>query len=690
VSMCPTGALSSKNTHYVGTPERESLSICGFCGVGCSLTMGAAGERIIEVNPSHMQDTVNVATLCVRGHFAHDFLNAGDRLISPMIRKNGGQEEEQLIPVSWDEALESIANRLIEIKKIDGPQSIGFLGSSKCTNEENYLFQKMARVFFEANNVDNGGYLSGQTLLKNFEQMTDGGGRIRPLSGLEESEAIFVIGADPNRSVPVVSYYLKRAARKGIPLIVADPRRTDLVNFSSLWLRLTPRSDLEMINGIAALLNEEEAYDHSFIHRHTEDFSRYRSELSRVDLERICEVTGLETSSIEEAAGLLRGKKIAFVVGHGILQQKHGVNSIEALVNLSLFTGSLGSDGAGVYMVARENNQFGAWDMGAVPDTLPGRQSLKDDTLRKKWERVWKTTISPDPGLDIIRMIKEAEKGNLKALYIMGENPLRSLPNPDRVQKALERLDFLVVQDILNSETARIADVVLPGAAFSEKGGSFTNLEGRIQSFSPVVSPPASAKPDWEILDLLATKIGNSEPYNSLEKIRAEIRQHVPMYTELKETGQGWITETSQRNIFHADEKGSLIPFSPVVSIGNELPDAEFPFTAILGSSHYHLGSGTRTCHSDSILTFDLKGEIEISPEDSEKLDLKNGDMVGVLSPHGAITREVRIIKGLSPGLLFVPLAFSGNSAMNLIELTQIGKPDAPGWKTCQIKLEKV
>jgi len=658
--------------------------------------MGISGERIIEVNPPHVQDTVNGATLCVRGHFAHDFLNAGSRLLRPIIRENGKCKEDQPIPTTWDEALALVTNRLLEIRKKGGPQSIAFLGSSKCTNEENYLFQKIARVFFETNNIDNGGYVSGSSLLKHLEQKIDGGGRIRPFSGLEESEVIFVIGSDPNHTVPVAGYYLKRAFRKGIPLIVADPRRTELVNFSSTWLRVAPQSDAEMINGLAALLNEEEAYDRSYIYRHTEDFSRYRGALSRLDLERVCNATGIEMSTMKAAARLLKGKKIAFVVGHGVIQQKHAVQTLEALLNLSLFTGSLGCEGAGFYIVARENNQFGAWDMGAVPDALPGHGALNDDTTRKRWEKAWDANISPDPGLNMVRMIEEAEKGNLKALYIMGENPIRSLPDPDRIRRALEKIDFMVVQDILDSETAKIADVVLPGTAFSEKGGSFTNMEGRIQSFNPAVAPPGDARPDWEILDRLAATIGHSKPYDSLEKIRSEIRQLVPMYIHLPENGPGWITETSQRNIFHMDEKGSLVPFSPVVSIEDKAPkapkasDDDYPFTAILGSLRYHLGSGTRTRYSDRIQAFGLKGEIEISPEDSQQLDLTDGDTVSVVSRCGAVERKVRVKRELMAGHLFVPLGFSDNGAMHLIELTLLASPDSPGWKTCRVKLEKV
>lgn len=690
VSMCPTGALASKNTKYVGTPEREGLSVCGFCGVGCSLTMGVAGEQVIEVNPSHRQDTVNGATLCVRGHFAHDFLNAGERLIRPMIRKDG-----ELISASWDEALEIVADRLLNIKRTSGPQSVALLGSSKCTNEENYLFQKIARVLLGTNNIDNGGYSSGQRLLRLIDEKTDGGCRIHPLEQLEKAEAIFVLGANPDQSAPVVGYYLKRASRKGVTLIVADPRQTELADFASVWLSLLPQSDLELINGIAALLYQKKAYDPSFIDRFTEGFGEYGDGLSSLDLERVTGVTGLDLDILEETAGLLNGKKIAFVVGHGILQQRYGMQSIEALFNLSLMTGSLGHAGAGIYGLARENNQIGAWDMGTAPHALPGRQPLNDvlnsDTARRDWERAWQAKLLPDQGVNVVRMIEEAEKGNLKALYILGENPLRSLPQPERVRKALASVDFVVVQDIFPTETAEIADVILPGAAFSEKGGSFTNMEGRIQTFLPVAPPPGEAKPDWESLFLLAAKIGYTGGNDSLEKIRAEIAELVPMYVELdSQRDVAWVKETSKRKLFDPGGKGGMIPFSSVVSTGDEVYDDIYPFTAILGSVRYHLGSGTRTGYSDRIEELGLKGEVEISPEDGINSGLRDGDMVRVLSPHGSLERAIRLEKRLRKGLIFVPLAVNANDAMNLIGLTELCRPESPGWKTCRVKLEKL
>ncbi len=681
VSMCPTGALSTKNSRYAGSPETESLSICGFCSVGCSLAMGAIGEHIIEVNPAERPDSVNRATLCVRGHFAHDFLNSPQRLISPLGRKKDEDGTGQLAPMAWDEALSTISKRLLEIKAENGPQSIAFLGSSKCTNEENYLFQKIARAVIGTNNVDNGGYIYGQPLLKVLDEKTAGGYRVNRLADLDKADAILVLGADPNHSVPVVSYYLKRAARKGIPLIQVDPRKTELASVASLWLAIKPQSDLELINGLAALLHEQKAYDSTFVDKYTEGFSLFRYGLSSLDMEKISRATNLESSVINKTADLLKQKKIAFVIGHGILQQKNAQHTLGAILNLALMTGSQGSPGAGLFVLARENNQLGAMDMGTAPDLLPGRQPLGDDAARKNWEKNWKISISPDPGLNLVRIIEAAEAGSLKALYILGENPLRALPESGRVKKALEKLELLVVQDILNTETTQLADIVLPGAAISEKQGSVTNLEGRIQSFQPVVPPPGKARPDWEILDRLAAELGTDKPYGALEKIREEIRRWVPGYESLNGHDPGWLKTTAGTDDF--------VSFYPVVSTEDDSDDKNFPYTAIIGSMRYQLGSGTRTHASDRINAFDLAGQLEISPRDSTDLEVQNGDAITVTSTSGSITRKVRIDKSLGPGLIFVPTGFNGNDAMSLLQLSDITRPGSPGWKTVGVKIKK-
>jgi formate dehydrogenase (NADP+) alpha subunit len=685
VSICPTGALSPGTNTYVGTPERESHSVCGFCGVGCHFSIGVVNDKVVEVNPSHRAGTVNGATLCVRGHFAHDFLNSGKRLTGPLVRKTGENGEETLMPASWEMAIDRVATRLSEIKKENGSQSIAFLGSSKCTNEENYLFQKIARVLVGTNNIDNGGYLSGQALLLQFDTATGGRWRKSPLGKLETAEAILVIGADVCHTVPVVSYYLKRASRKGVPLIVVDPRQTELQHFSSLYLQVCPQSDLEFLNGLAALLHQKNGHDSAFLDKHTEGFSILRYALSSLDLDRVCRITGLNWGQMERATDLLKGRRISVVLGQGIFQQRYADHTMGALLNLLLITGSLGARTAAFYIAAKENNLVGAMDMGVVPGYLPGRQPLGDERSRKFWEKAWGAPLSPDSGLNLVRMIEKAEAGHLKALYIMGENPLRSLPEPERVKKALEKIEFLVVQDILDTETSRLADVVLAGAAFCEKGGTFTNLEGRIQGVGPVVPPPGHARPDWEILDSLSERLGHGKPYGSVEKIGKEIRQLIPLYAELAPSGRGWVRDTDPIGA----ETKELMAFAPIVATEEDGGEADYPYTAILGGKRYHLGSGTRTGHSSRIGALGVAGEIEISSADAITLGVNDGDQLIVTSRYGMLERGVRISKGVNPGQLFVPTGACANTAMTLIGLSELVGQSADGWKSCPVKLQK-
>jgi formate dehydrogenase alpha subunit len=690
VSICPTGALSPHalggGRPFVGTPEREIHSICGFCGVGCSLEMGTADDRIVEVNPSHLPGTVNRSTLCVRGHFAHDFLNAADRLTHPAIVTDGRPASAQ-----WEEALELIAGRFLEMKKTEGPQSLAFLGSSKCTNEENYLFQKIARVVIGTNNVDNIGNFFGQSLVRRMDEQAGGKWRINRLEDLDKAEAILVLGADPTHSTPVVGYCLKRAAQQGTPLVVVDPRETELVQYATHWLRIKPQTDLELINGLAGLLVAGKKYDPAFMDRHTPGFDTPGAGLGLPDLERICRITELDIRALEKTVELLRGKRPAIIVGNGILQQKYGIHSSAAIMNLLSVTGGPSVPGAGIYILARENNQIGAMDMGSAPDLLPGRQPLADDGVRRAWEHRWNTQLPSNPGLTVAGMIEAAEKGILKALYIMGENPLRSLPQPHRVKAALQKLDFLVVQDILNTETTQIADVVLPGAAFSEKRGSFTNLEGRIQSFLEVVSPQGDGWPDWEILDQLAARLGKRESYGSLGRIRAEIREFVPMYKDLPDCGQGWIAEPHPDAIAaDVSAAGGLTSFSGPTFMDDQPSDKDYPLIAILGTLRFHLGSGTRSTCSQRIFRFGLKGEVEISPEDGANLNLLDGDTVRIISRRGAIQREIRKETSVGQGRIFIPLAVNQNDAMDLIDLSEPTASDYAGLKTCPVRLEKI
>ncbi|MFP4159589.1 MAG: molybdopterin-dependent oxidoreductase [Desulfobacterales bacterium] len=687
VSICPTGALSTKHTDFVGTPEKELDSVCGFCGAGCSLALGISGNRIIEVNPSKIRGSVNGPTLCVRGHFAHDYLNTPDRLDQPMIRGLNEDNEPVFHPAEWKDAVSRAAESLAEIKRSHGPGSIAFIGSPRCSTEENYLFQKIARVLFETNNVTSTGTINGQGLMRRAEEKTRGAARILPLSSLENAEAIVAVNFEPGHAVPVAGYHVKRAARAGTPVVTIDARRTGLAPFAGARIRPDPGADAEaripgLISALTAQISEQGGQDSNFVTKYTTGWDSYKASVD--DLLAAQPVSAAEKREISRAAGLLSGRKIAVIIGADTLEQEHGTQTVDAAFNLALATGSLGAKNTGIFIPAPEANTAGALDMGALPDMLPGRKSLSDQDSRKQLERLWNVKLSPDPGLDLPGIIEAAESGHLKALYIMGENLLRSLPDRQRVDAALKKLDFIVVQDIIDNQTAKLAHVILPGAAFAEKSGSFTNMEGRIQSFTPASDAPGQSLADWQILGLLAQNMGYPEQYGTVEKIRQEIRRTIPMYAALGTQRQGWVKNAESGSPF--SENGARFEFSPA---GPAESKREKPFTATLGSLRWHLGGGTRTARSARIANWNRDNKARLSPSDIEALGLEEDGFVRITSDHGAVERGYMADAGLLPGRVFIPLGFSGNDAAELADIEAL-KPAAPAWRTCRVDIEKI
>ena len=445
VSICPTGALSAKNTRYIGTPEKEANSICTFCGVGCSLTMGIGGGKIMEVNPSKRKISVNGATLCMRGHFANDFINTPDRLKTPMVKSEDENSADTYVAVSWDEALERVTTRLSDIKRQHGPDSLMFVGSSKCTNEENFLFQKIAREIFESNNIVNGGYMSGQQLISYIDEQTHGSCRVNTLTDLESAEAIIVIGADLENTVPVAGYHVKRAAKKGAAVVAIDPYKTDLTPHCAVWLRpnlvkVGCQHAGNLINALAREIIDAGFQDAEFANQYTSGMDAYVASLSGFSIQKSAQMFDVTESALNQAVEAVKGRKIAFVLSPDTMNFKDGKLLADAVINLALLTGSLGKPKAGIYVPVAENNLVGALDMGAVPDYLPGREKISPEN---------------NAGLDMAGFLAAAESGKIKAAYIMGENLLRSLAQPGRVQAALQNLEFLVVQDIVDNETTK-------------------------------------------------------------------------------------------------------------------------------------------------------------------------------------------------------------------------------------------
>jgi len=665
VSLCPTGALVQSSSVYTGTALDRRESVCGFCGAGCSISIGVNGNRVTDVQPSEKKDTVNGVTLCVRGHFGLDFLESKGRLLNPMAGR--GDDRTAL---SWDDALSRVAGRFAEIRDRFGPGSIGFYGSSKCSNEENYLFQKIARAALGTNHIDNGGFVYGRPGMGLIDKLTSGYSGKNPFADLEKAQVILVAGADPGNSVPVLNYHIKRAAKKGSALIVVGHRYSDLVMHGNMWLRPGSGKDLvgfyrDMAQGISACLDQGTGRD----------------------LSSISERTGVTESLFREAAQLMSNKRTAFVVGNEILAQAGGESAITAWVRLAGVAECLGSRGGGIYPVVRENNLMGSWDMGTVPEQLPGRIDILDKDSRLPFESYWNVSLQASPGMNILQMIGAAEKGDLKAMYVMGENPVRSLAQSKRVQKALEGLEFLAVQDILETETTALAHLVLPGAAFLEKKGSFTNMEGRVQSVERVLTPPGQAKSDFVILSQVASGLGLTG--NSLGDIRREIETLVPAYQGLAQSSSLW-----RENIWTGKDEPPPMEVTGTEGPDKVKPHKDYPLTAVIVDSYFQAGCGTRTGYSTRINraqdpTAQATSLIHMSKNLARMMGLDDGSRIRVISPHGSVSRSMACDPDMSDDMLYIPRAFEANDVMNLFDLKLDETSVLSGWKQCRVRIEK-
>ncbi len=684
ISMCPTGALRPRNQGHAGSPEKWTASVCGFCGIGCSLELGTAGDVLVDVQPSGGPETPNRSTLCVRGHFEQDYVNAKERLRTPGLGR--GQERKA---AGWDQALEKAAGGLREIRNHYGPQSIAFLGSARCSLEENYLFQKIARALIGTNNVLSG--LPGweAALPEDPEPVLPASGPVATLNDVEQAEAVVVIGADPTESMPVLGYAVKRAARrKGTPVVVLDPRKTDLVKFSAAWIPVRPGRDSEVIDALAALLIDSRRMGGSNPGGGggAPGLAEYLEGLRALDVGAVEEAGGLPAGCLERASRVLAGREIVFVVGHGILEQDNAHLPLLALRDLARITGRGAAAESSMIFLSRENNRVGALDMGSAPAMLPGRIRLSDPEGRRLWERVWGVRLSPDPGVGPARLVPEMELGNIKALWVMGENPLSSLPQRPRVREAMEGLELLVVQDILETELSGMADVLLPAAAFSEKQGAFTSVEGRIRELGQAADPPGRALPDWAILarlyDLLAASPGG---YGSVSSIRKEIRDHVPGYRGLGVSPGGdgaWVER-------RPPQPESAARFHAPALAARGADDREYPWTVILGGIRNHLGSGTRTSHSRRLRTMGLAGDLEISPGDAAGLGVSEGETALVISGWGRLERRVRLSDRLGPGTAYLPTGVEGNNALDLLGPSEGRRGASAGWKHCRARIQR-
>lgn len=710
VQICPVGALTSK-PHYghlkrTRTKDIENMTTttCPYCGVGCQLdiatktlpTQTEPTKTIIKVYGANKAP--NYQSTCVKGRFGLNFITHPDRLKKPLIRKN-----EKLVEVEWDEALLYTIEKLWHIKKTKGSDAIAGLSSARCTNEENFIFQKFFRSVIGTNNVDHCARLCHASTVAGLAAAFGSGAMTNSIEELEHADVILVTGSNTTETHPVIAKYIKRAVlfRKA-KLIVIDPRKIDLVRYSTLWLRQKGGTDVAWISGMMNIIMEENLHDEAFISNRTENFEALKDILPKYTPEKVEEITGIPAADLIQAAKIFANTdKGTIIYSMGITQHSHGTDNVKSLANLAMLTGNIGKESTGVNPLRGQNNVQGACDMGALPNVFPGYQKVVDRKSLRKFEKAWNTKLSDKIGLTVIEMMNAICEGKIKAMYIMGENPMISDPNTNHVREALESLDFLVCQDIFLTETAQMADVVLPVCSFAEKEGTFTNTERRVLPIQKVVEPTEGAKEDWKVIQALAQGMGSFWEYTSVSDIVEEINRLVPQYA-----GITWQRmkdgERLQWPCYAVDHPGTKFLhqgkftrgkglFSAVEYLpSKELPDDEYPFVLSTGRTLFHYHTCSMTRRTKALPEYIKEAYMEICKEDLEKMGVQNEEKVIVSSRRGSIEIKTKETEKVKEGNVFIPFHFA-EAAANVLTIDALD-PAAkiPELKVCAVKIEKL
>ncbi|MEQ1639851.1 MAG: formate dehydrogenase subunit alpha [Novosphingobium sp.] len=667
VQACPTATLQEKAVKEIGKPERAVITTCAYCGVGCTFRAEMKGEQLVRMVP-WKDGKANRGHSCVKGRFAWGYANHQDRITRPMIRETIEQPWRE---VSWDEALAFTADRLRTIKAESGPRALGGITSSRCTNEETYLVQKLVRQGFGTNNVDTCARVchspTGYGLSKTFG--TSAG--TQDFDSVMDADVILVIGANPTDAHPVFASRMKRRLRQGAKLIVIDPRRIDLVRMphveAQYHLALQPGTNVAVLTAMAHTIVTEGLADEAFIRERCDwdeyqDWARFVSD-ERHSPETLAAVTRVPAQALREAARLFAtGGNGAIYYGLGVTEHSQGSSTVMSIANLAMVTGNIGRRGVGVNPLRGQNNVQGACDMGSFPHELPGYRHISGEGVRELFEAEWGVKLDPEPGLRIPNMLDAALDGSFRALYVQGEDILQSDPNTHHVAAGLAAMDCVIVHDLFLNETANYAHVFLPGSTFLEKNGTFTNAERRIQLVRKVMEP-ANGMEDWEVTQALAKAIGLEWDYSHPSEIMDEIARLTPTFSGVsfdrldKEGSLQWPVNDAAPNgspIMHVDGfvrgKGKFMVTDYVPT--DEKTGPRYPLLLTTGRilSQYNVGAQTRRTantvwHEEDVL--------EIHPTDAENRGIKSGDWVRLASRTGETTLRAETTDRVAPGVVY-------------------------------------
>jgi formate dehydrogenase major subunit len=690
--------------------DRSVESLCPFCGVGCQTRYDVRDNRILRV--MGRQGPSNLGRLCVKGRFGFDYVHHPQRLLRPLIRREGVAKDPQVLldpadplaafrEASWEEALDLAAGRLREIRDRNGAGALAGFGSAKGSNEEAYLFQKLVRTGFGTNDVDHCTRLCHASSVAALMEGLNSGAVSNPVADVQHAEVIVIIGANPTVNHPVAATFMKNAIERGTKLILMDPRRTELARFATHMLQFRPDTDVALLNAMLCTIIEEGLTDERFIAERTTGFDELRERVLRYTPEKMAPVCGIDAETIRAAARLYATSKGSMIFwGMGISQHVHGTDNARCLIALALTTGQIARRGTGLHPLRGQNNVQGASDMGLIPMFYPDYRPVEDSETREFFERLWGAKLDPKRGRTVVEIMNAALDGRIRGMYIMGENPAMSDPDLDHARAGLAQLEWLVVQDLFLTETAAFADVVLPASAFPEKTGTFTNTDRRVQLGRTALATPGDTRQDLWIIQEIARRFDLGWAYASAADVWAEIRlaapsvagitwerlehEHAVTYPCVQEGDPG--DEVIFVDRFPtADGRARLVPAD--FTRAAEVPDEEFPMVLITGRllEHWHTGAMTR--RATVLDAIEPVATASLNPADMERLGIEAGDDVTVESRRGRVIAQARRDPGMPAGAIFMPFAFV-EAAANLLTnpaLDPFGK--IPEYKYCAVRV---
>jgi formate dehydrogenase major subunit len=710
VQACPTGALTPARAAALHVPDKKVDSVCPYCGVGCQLTYNVKDNKILYVEGR--DGPANHKRLCVKGRYGFDYAHHPHRLTKPLIRradapKRGDftMDPNNVLQVfreaSWEEALEVAAGKLKAIRDMYGKKALAGFGSAKGSNEEAYLFQKLVRTGFGSNNVDHCTRLCHASSVAALLEGIGSGAVSNPVMDVTKAEVVIVIGANPTVNHPVAATWMKNAAENGTKLIVADPRRSELARHAYRFLQFKPDTDVAMLNAMMHVIVHEGLVDEEFVASRTIGYEDLKKNVEGYSPEAMAPICGIEADTIREVARLYATSKASMILwGMGVSQHIHGTDNARCLIALALMTGQIGRSGTGLHPLRGQNNVQGASDAGLIPMMYPDYQRVDNPVAREKFEKLWGATLDSQPGLTVVEIMHAIKEGKIRGMYIMGENPAMSDPDTNHARDALAALDHLVVQDIFLTETAYLADVVLPASAFPEKTGTFTNTDRLVQLGRQAIDPPGQAKQDLWIIQQIAQRMGLNWYYGHASEVFDEMRhsmpsiggitwerlerEHAVTYPCAKEGDAGQpVVFTEQFPT--ATGKAQFVPADIIPAA--ERPDDDYPMVLITGRQleHWHTGSMTRRALVLDALEPDPVALVH--PIDLAKFGAKPGDVITIESRRGKVSLYARADDSSPPGAVFVPFCYY-EAAINKLTnpvLDPFGK--IPEFKYCAIRI---